>query len=230
MRSGQCVQSFQGHESDINTVKFYPSGDAIATGSDDATVSFRPGESSQTGRKRKDPGSRSLDLWTFASSRTLKASLATVDRKHFVRVPAWKPHVRLSDSSLSDDLHTQQQQDGGAQRTYLQTFLDQHTVYKESDVCLHSMWALQVRRDQDEGVCTYMRHADSSATAAAGCQSRALVCTASKSTNTSTFQITRPNCQFFFCTSPTVCQRGAGIGHECCVSVLLGLVSNQREP
>ena len=40
MRSGQCVQTFDGHESDINTVKFHPSGDAIATGSDDSTVSF----------------------------------------------------------------------------------------------------------------------------------------------------------------------------------------------
>lgn len=39
MRTGQCVQTFDGHESDINTVKFHPSGDAIATGSDDATVS-----------------------------------------------------------------------------------------------------------------------------------------------------------------------------------------------
>ena len=27
----------QGHTSDINSVKFHPSGDAIATGSDDAT-------------------------------------------------------------------------------------------------------------------------------------------------------------------------------------------------
>ena len=39
MRTGQCVQQFEGHESDINSVKFYPSGDAIATGSDDSTVS-----------------------------------------------------------------------------------------------------------------------------------------------------------------------------------------------
>ena len=38
MRTGSCVQSFEGHDSDINSVKFYPSGDAIATGSDDATV------------------------------------------------------------------------------------------------------------------------------------------------------------------------------------------------
>jgi guanine nucleotide-binding protein subunit beta-5 len=37
MRSGQCVQSFEGHESDVNSVKFHPSGDAVATGSDDAT-------------------------------------------------------------------------------------------------------------------------------------------------------------------------------------------------
>ncbi|XP_071039938.1 guanine nucleotide-binding protein subunit beta-5 [Parasteatoda tepidariorum] len=37
MRTGHCVQQFEGHESDINSVKFYPSGDAIATGSDDAT-------------------------------------------------------------------------------------------------------------------------------------------------------------------------------------------------
>ena len=39
MRSGSCVQVFDGHESDVNSVKFYPSGDAIATASDDATVS-----------------------------------------------------------------------------------------------------------------------------------------------------------------------------------------------
>ena len=39
MRTGDCVQVFDGHESDINSVKFYPSGDAFATGSDDATVS-----------------------------------------------------------------------------------------------------------------------------------------------------------------------------------------------
>ena len=39
MRSGSCVQVFEGHESDVNSVKFYPSGDAIATASDDATVS-----------------------------------------------------------------------------------------------------------------------------------------------------------------------------------------------
>ncbi|KAK2704847.1 hypothetical protein QYM36_017035 [Artemia franciscana] len=37
MRTGQRVQAFEGHEADINTVKFHPSGDAIATGSDDAT-------------------------------------------------------------------------------------------------------------------------------------------------------------------------------------------------
>jgi WD40 repeat protein len=40
MRFGECVQVFEGHESDINNVRFYPSGDAFATGSDDATVSF----------------------------------------------------------------------------------------------------------------------------------------------------------------------------------------------
>lgn len=39
MRTGQCVQAFEGHDSDVNSVKFHPSGDAIATGSDDATVS-----------------------------------------------------------------------------------------------------------------------------------------------------------------------------------------------
>lgn len=38
MRTSQCVQVFEGHESDINSVRFYPSGDAVATGSDDATV------------------------------------------------------------------------------------------------------------------------------------------------------------------------------------------------
>ena len=38
MRTGQCSQVFEGQESDINSVRFYPSGDAVATGSDDATV------------------------------------------------------------------------------------------------------------------------------------------------------------------------------------------------
>lgn len=40
LRNGQCVQSFEGHESDINSVKYHPNGDAIATGSDDASVSY----------------------------------------------------------------------------------------------------------------------------------------------------------------------------------------------
>ncbi|KFZ68112.1 Guanine nucleotide-binding protein subunit beta-5, partial [Podiceps cristatus] len=35
MRSGQCIQSFETHYSDIN-VRYYPSGDAFASGSDDA--------------------------------------------------------------------------------------------------------------------------------------------------------------------------------------------------
>ncbi|XP_069766329.1 guanine nucleotide-binding protein subunit beta-5b isoform X2 [Narcine bancroftii] len=37
MRSGQCIQSFETHESDINSVRYFPSGDAFASGSDDAT-------------------------------------------------------------------------------------------------------------------------------------------------------------------------------------------------
>ncbi len=42
MRTGDYVQTFEGHDSDINSVRFYPSGDAVATGSDDATVSNSP--------------------------------------------------------------------------------------------------------------------------------------------------------------------------------------------
>ena len=38
MRTGQCVQVFEGHESDVNSVRYYPSGDALGTGSDDSTV------------------------------------------------------------------------------------------------------------------------------------------------------------------------------------------------
>eukprot|EP00794_Sanderia_malayensis_P009597 gene9597-10584_t len=37
MRTGQCVQCFETHTADVNSVKFFPSGDAIGTGSDDAT-------------------------------------------------------------------------------------------------------------------------------------------------------------------------------------------------
>ena len=33
------MQSFEGHDSDINAVRFFPSGDAFATASDDASVS-----------------------------------------------------------------------------------------------------------------------------------------------------------------------------------------------
>ncbi len=40
MRSGNVVQSFEGNLSDVNSVKFHPSGDAIATGSDDSTVNI----------------------------------------------------------------------------------------------------------------------------------------------------------------------------------------------
>lgn len=39
MRTGHVCQSFEGHLSDVNSVKFHPSGDAISTGSDDSTVS-----------------------------------------------------------------------------------------------------------------------------------------------------------------------------------------------
>lgn len=37
IRSGQCVQSFSEHDSDINSVAMFPGGKAFATGSDDAT-------------------------------------------------------------------------------------------------------------------------------------------------------------------------------------------------
>lgn len=37
IRSKKCVQSFSGHESDINAVQFFPNGNAIGTGSDDAS-------------------------------------------------------------------------------------------------------------------------------------------------------------------------------------------------
>ncbi|KAH8922600.1 G-protein beta subunit GPB1 [Atractiella rhizophila] len=37
IRTGKAVQTFVGHESDINAVQFFPSGDAFATGSDDAS-------------------------------------------------------------------------------------------------------------------------------------------------------------------------------------------------
>eukprot|EP01137_Pigoraptor_chileana_P013643 Opistho-2@67382 len=37
IRANKCVQTFTGHESDINAVQFFPSGQAFATGSDDAS-------------------------------------------------------------------------------------------------------------------------------------------------------------------------------------------------
>jgi len=37
IRTGSYVQTFEGHESDVNAVRFYPSGDAFVSASDDAT-------------------------------------------------------------------------------------------------------------------------------------------------------------------------------------------------
>lgn len=37
-RTGGCVQTFVGHESDINAVHYFPSGYAVGTGSDDASM------------------------------------------------------------------------------------------------------------------------------------------------------------------------------------------------
>jgi len=36
-RIGKCVQTFLGHETDINAVQFFPNGNAFGTGSDDAS-------------------------------------------------------------------------------------------------------------------------------------------------------------------------------------------------
>lgn len=37
IRTRRCVQTFVGHESDVNAVQFFPNGEAFATGSDDAS-------------------------------------------------------------------------------------------------------------------------------------------------------------------------------------------------
>lgn len=37
IRTGKCQQTFTGHTSDINAVKFFPNGNAFATGSDDTS-------------------------------------------------------------------------------------------------------------------------------------------------------------------------------------------------
>ena len=37
INSGKCQQTFGGHESDINSVTFFPNGNFVGTGSDDAT-------------------------------------------------------------------------------------------------------------------------------------------------------------------------------------------------
>jgi len=41
IRTGSYVQTFEGHESDVNAVRFYPSGDAFVSASDDATVRIK---------------------------------------------------------------------------------------------------------------------------------------------------------------------------------------------
>jgi len=37
IRSGKCLMTFRGHESDINSVSFFPSGNAVGSGSDDSS-------------------------------------------------------------------------------------------------------------------------------------------------------------------------------------------------
>jgi WD40 repeat protein len=37
VRTGKAVQTFAGHESDINAIQFFPDGNAFGTGSDDAS-------------------------------------------------------------------------------------------------------------------------------------------------------------------------------------------------
>ena len=37
IRSGKCTHTFYGHESDINSVAFFPDGNAVGTGSDDSS-------------------------------------------------------------------------------------------------------------------------------------------------------------------------------------------------
>ena len=38
-RTGKCVQRFDHHESEVTAVRFYPSGEALATACGDGTVS-----------------------------------------------------------------------------------------------------------------------------------------------------------------------------------------------
>lgn len=38
MRIAKCVQSFQTHESDVNSVRWFPTGESFASGSDDGTI------------------------------------------------------------------------------------------------------------------------------------------------------------------------------------------------
>jgi WD40 repeat protein len=38
-RSGQCVMRFEGHEGEVNSVRFFPTGEAIGTACNDGTVS-----------------------------------------------------------------------------------------------------------------------------------------------------------------------------------------------
>nr|CAB43529.1 G protein, beta subunit [Geodia cydonium] len=37
-RSGQCVMRFEGHEGDVNSVRFFPTGEAIGTACNDGTI------------------------------------------------------------------------------------------------------------------------------------------------------------------------------------------------
>ena len=40
IRTGKCVMKFDGHDSDVNAVRFYPTSESIGTASNDGTVSL----------------------------------------------------------------------------------------------------------------------------------------------------------------------------------------------
>ena len=76
MRTGNYVQYFEGHESDINAVKYHPSGDAIGTGSDDATCRLFD--------LRAD---RQVAVYTKVSTSTRESVLISTSESGFTSTP-----------------------------------------------------------------------------------------------------------------------------------------------
>eukprot|EP00488_Nonionellina_sp_1-RS-2012_P003451 TRINITY_DN733_c0_g1_i1.p1 TRINITY_DN733_c0_g1~~TRINITY_DN733_c0_g1_i1.p1 ORF type:complete len:136 (-),score=26.64 TRINITY_DN733_c0_g1_i1:127-534(-) len=74
--SDRCVANFPGHESDINTVKWFIDSQSIVTGSDDGTVRLFDMRSYRQSNQYKDSENRSLHSQDLAGVTSVDVCLS----------------------------------------------------------------------------------------------------------------------------------------------------------